>query len=87
MTQSIKIEHPSPYGFHGRDDPEAVVTLDKECSISEWILHVDGSSNVKRNGVVVYLKPLIGEAIKQSFHMGFKASNNEVDYEDMIIGL
>ena len=67
--------------------PEATATLDKECSIGECILHVNWSSNVKGSYVGVYLKTLTGEIIEQSFHLGFKASNNEAEYEAMIADL
>lgn len=67
--------------------PKATTTLHNELSPSEWILQVDGSSNVKGNGKGIYLKSPTGEAIKQSFRLGFKASNNEAEYEVMVVGL
>lgn len=67
--------------------PKATTTLDNELSFGEWILQVDGSSNVNGNGVGVYLKSPTGEVIKQSFRLGFKASNNEAAYEAMVAGL
>ena len=48
---------------------------------------VDGASNVKGLGIVVYLKSTNNEVIEQSFRLGFKASNNEAECEALIAGL
>lgn len=52
-----------------------------------WTLMVDGATNVKGSGVGVYLKSPHNEVIKQPFQLGFKASNNEAEYEALIAGL
>lgn len=53
----------------------------------DWILHVDGSSSIKGSGVGVHLQSPTGELLRQSFRLGFKASNNEAEYEAQIAGL
>ena len=52
-----------------------------------WILHVDGSSNIRGSVVGICLQSPSGEVIEQSFRLGFKASNNEAEYEAVVAGL
>ncbi|KAJ9542222.1 hypothetical protein OSB04_028728 [Centaurea solstitialis] len=52
-----------------------------------WILHVDGSSNVRGSGLGVVLKPSHGSNIVYSIRCDFKATNNETEYEALIAGL
>ncbi|KAJ9555927.1 hypothetical protein OSB04_010541 [Centaurea solstitialis] len=52
-----------------------------------WILHVDGSSNVRGSGLGVVLKPSHGGNIVYSIRCDFKATNNEAEYEALIAGL
>lgn len=61
--------------------------MDDKRSLDEWILQVDGSSIVKGSGVGIYLKTPTGEIIEQSLQLGFKASNNEEEYEAMVARL
>ena len=49
-----------------------------------WILHVDGSSSARGSGIGVHLQSPTGELLQQSFRLGFKASNNEAEYEALI---
>lgn len=53
----------------------------------QWTLMVNRASNVKGSSIGVYLKSPNHEVIKQSFRIGFKASNNEAEYEALIAGL
>ncbi|XP_024013731.1 uncharacterized protein LOC112087864 [Eutrema salsugineum] len=55
--------------------------------VQPWILHVNGSSSHKGSGVRIRLKSPEGEVIEQSFRLGFPASNNEAEYEALIVGL
>lgn len=50
-------------------------------------LFVDGSSNRQGVGAGVVLVSPDGQMLEQSIHLGFKASNNEVEYEALILGL
>ncbi|XP_013601080.1 PREDICTED: uncharacterized protein LOC106308461 [Brassica oleracea var. oleracea] len=56
-------------------------------SSSNWTLHVDGSSTNKGAGAGVQLQSPTRELIRQSFSFGFPASNNEAEYESLIVGL
>ena len=52
----------------------------------KWKLHVDGASSKQGSGIVIQLESPTGEMIKQSFPLGFSASNNEAEYESLIAG-
>ena len=58
-----------------------------ECSNSKWTLTVDGSSNVNRVGIRLVLTSPEGDLIQQAIRCGFKATNNEAEYEALIAGL
>ncbi|KFK40896.1 hypothetical protein AALP_AA2G057300 [Arabis alpina] len=47
-------------------------------------LHVDGSSSKNGSGIGIHLASPTGEILEQSFRLGFKASNNEAEYEAII---
>ncbi|RDY13114.1 Retrovirus-related Pol polyprotein from transposon 17.6, partial [Mucuna pruriens] len=47
---------------------------------------MDGSSNKKGSGVGIILEGLGGVLIEQSIRFGFKASNNQAEYETLLIG-
>ncbi|XP_061360638.1 uncharacterized protein LOC133304610 [Gastrolobium bilobum] len=53
----------------------------------EWVIFVDGSSNVKGSGAGVIVESLQGITVKHSIHFGFKASNNQAEYEAVLAGL
>jgi len=52
-----------------------------------WILNMDGASNSKGTGVGIILTTLEGFLIEQSYSLGFRATNNEAEYEAIIVGL
>ena len=52
-----------------------------------WELHVDGSTHSKGTGVGIVLQNIHGDKIEQAIKCGFKATNNEVEYEALIAGL
>ncbi|XP_027356898.1 uncharacterized protein LOC113866216 [Abrus precatorius] len=52
-----------------------------------WNLHVDGSSNRLGSGAGVILEGPNAFAIEQSIQFGFKASNNQAEYEALLVGL
>ena len=56
-------------------------------SLKRWILNVERASNSKRAGVGVVLTNLDGSIIEQSYTLGFRATNNEAEYEAVIAGL
>ncbi|XP_033138071.1 uncharacterized protein LOC108870454 [Brassica rapa] len=53
----------------------------------EWILHVDGSSNVRGDGVGIVLTSPTGNTASRVVRCNFKATNNESEYEALIAGL
>ncbi|KAJ0942260.1 putative integrase, catalytic core, ribonuclease H domain, ribonuclease H-like superfamily [Helianthus annuus] len=52
-----------------------------------WILHTDGSSNIKGTGLGILLKSPQGDIIPHSIACEFQATNNEAEYEALIAGL
>ncbi|KAM1107220.1 hypothetical protein ACFX2B_003960 [Malus domestica] len=52
-----------------------------------WNLHDDGASNYKGSGAGVVLVTPDGSMLKQAITLGFKASNNEAEYEALFAGL
>ncbi|KAL5551104.1 hypothetical protein UlMin_001280 [Ulmus minor] len=56
-------------------------------SHSSWTLSVDGSSNMSGAGLGLVLISPEGEIIQQAIKCGFKATNNEAEYEALIAGL
>ncbi|KAF8096217.1 hypothetical protein N665_0315s0003 [Sinapis alba] len=63
--------------------------LDQDLTLpsDNWILQVGGSSSVKGSGIGIHLQSPTGDLLQQSFQLGFKASNNEAEYESLISGL
>ena len=53
----------------------------------EWILHVDGSSNVRGAGVGIVLTSPTGNTALRAIRFNFKATNNESEYKALIAGL
>ena len=47
---------------------------------------MDGASQQKEAGLGMQLKALIGEVIEQAICLNFPTSNNEVEYEAIVIG-
>ncbi|XP_059670727.1 uncharacterized protein LOC132316237 [Cornus florida] len=52
-----------------------------------WDLFVDGSSTAQASGAGLALVSLEGENIQYALRFGFKATNNEAEYEALIAGL
>ncbi|XP_048617108.1 uncharacterized protein LOC125604234 [Brassica napus] len=53
----------------------------------EWILHVDGSNNVRGAGMGIVLTSPTGNTASRTVRCNFKATNNESEYEALIAGL
>jgi len=51
------------------------------------VLSVDGSSNQQGSGVDVILEGPDGLLIEQALRFAFKASNNQAEYEALIVGM
>jgi len=52
-----------------------------------WVLSVDGSSNQKCSGAGVILEGPNGLLIEQALWFAFKVSNNQAEYEALIVGM
>nr|XP_010942832.1 uncharacterized protein LOC105060721 [Elaeis guineensis] len=52
-----------------------------------WTLHVDGSSNASRVGVELSFTSSEGDIVGYALRFDFSATNNEVEYKDLIAGL
>ncbi|XP_059654497.1 uncharacterized protein LOC132301242 [Cornus florida] len=64
---------------HGVDEQEETE--------STWTLYVDGSVNARASGAGLVLVSPEGECIKYAIRFGFKATNNEAEYEALLAGL
>ncbi|KAL0367549.1 UNVERIFIED_CONTAM: hypothetical protein Sradi_3645000 [Sesamum radiatum] len=53
----------------------------------KWLLHVDGSSTAQGSGVDIVITTPQSEDLEFAIKFGFKASNNEAEYEALVIGI
>ncbi|KAL0313245.1 UNVERIFIED_CONTAM: Ribonuclease HI [Sesamum radiatum] len=51
------------------------------------LLHVDGSSTIQGSGAGIVITSPQGEDLEFAIKFGFKASNNEAEYEALVIGM
>ncbi|GFS29293.1 hypothetical protein Acr_00g0006120 [Actinidia rufa] len=56
-------------------------------ALAHWILFVDGSSNQHGCGAGLVIRAPSGEQMEYAIRMGFKATNNEAEYEALLAGL
>ncbi|RDX88404.1 hypothetical protein CR513_30003, partial [Mucuna pruriens] len=52
-----------------------------------WFLLMDGASNQMRSGAGVILEGPNGVLIEQSLHFEFRTSNNQAEYEVLLVGM
>ncbi|KAL0394642.1 UNVERIFIED_CONTAM: hypothetical protein Slati_4430400 [Sesamum latifolium] len=52
-----------------------------------WLLHVDGSSTMQGSGAGIVITSPQGEDLEFAIKFSFKASNNEAEYEALVIGM
>ena len=76
----------------GNKDKEKVTEIEQKQSWkqffdSTWKVFVDGSSTSKRASAGIVLQSPEGPVIEQALTLGFKASNNEAEYEALIAKL
>ncbi|XP_074277410.1 uncharacterized protein LOC141601048 [Silene latifolia] len=69
------------------EEEKDILNLEEDKGEQVWELHVDGASNTRGAGVGLVLKSLRGDLIVQAVRCEFKATNNEVEYEALILGL
>ncbi|KAL0400045.1 UNVERIFIED_CONTAM: hypothetical protein Sradi_2347800 [Sesamum radiatum] len=52
-----------------------------------WLLHVDGSSTAQGSGAGIVLTTPQGDDMEFAVKFEFKASNNEAEYEALVLGM
>ncbi|XP_074342137.1 uncharacterized protein LOC141679568 [Apium graveolens] len=72
-------EEPEPMDM----DPEP----EKDASPGAWTLKVDGSSTTERSRAGLILKSPEGFTVQTAISFGFPATNNQAEYEALIVGL
>ncbi|KAL0439155.1 UNVERIFIED_CONTAM: hypothetical protein Slati_2398500 [Sesamum latifolium] len=63
------------------------MTIKEASQDQKWLLHVDGSSTAQGSGAGIVITTPQGENLEFAIKFGFKASNNEAEYEALVIGL
>ena len=66
---------------------EPTETAQLASNLPIWRLFVDGASNAQGSGVGIIMTSSDGIDMKYALRFGFQASNNEAEYEIVIIGL
>ena len=66
---------------------EKLVGTISQYGISAWEVYVDGASNQKGSGIGLVLISPEKVIIEKSLRMDFSATNNEVEYEVLLIGM
>ena len=69
--------------FSPKNDLEMVYHVENQ----SWRVFVDGASSAMKAGAGIALITPEGIRLEHSFRLGFKASNNEAEYEALITGL
>ncbi|KAL0394778.1 UNVERIFIED_CONTAM: hypothetical protein Slati_4444000 [Sesamum latifolium] len=60
------------------------VSLGDASKDEKWLLHVDGSSTIQGSGAGIVITSPQGEDLEFAVKFGFKASNNEAEYEALM---
>ncbi|KAL0458773.1 UNVERIFIED_CONTAM: Pro-Pol polyprotein [Sesamum latifolium] len=63
------------------------ITIKEASQDQKWLLHVDGSSTEQGSGAGIVITTPQSEDLEFAIKFGFKASNNEAEYEALVIGL
>ncbi|KAL0411741.1 UNVERIFIED_CONTAM: hypothetical protein Slati_3763800 [Sesamum latifolium] len=69
------------------DSEMAGMSVEDTSSDQVWLLHVDGSSTTQGSGVGIVITSPQGKNLEFAIKFGFKASNNEAEYEALVIGM
>ena len=56
-------------------------------SLKWWTLNVNGAFRKTGADIILQLKSPAGEKIEQAIRLGFSASNNELEYEVILVGI
>ncbi|KAL0453941.1 UNVERIFIED_CONTAM: hypothetical protein Slati_1372200 [Sesamum latifolium] len=65
----------------------AGMSVEDTSSDQVWLLHVDGSSMTQGSGAGIVITSPQGKDLEFAIKFGFKASNNEAEYEALVIGM
>ena len=71
------------------NNPSSIISAEAQLDLvkGRWDLFVDGASNSKGLGAGVVLVSPEGLVLEQAVRLKFLASNNEAEYEALLIGL
>ena len=58
-----------------------------EENVAQWNIHKDGSSNRRAGGAGAVIQTLKGDKIKCMIRVDFPTTNNEAEYEALVVGL
>ena len=72
--------------FVGNMDEKLVGTI-SQYRLPTWEVYVDGVSNQKGSGVGLILMFLEKVVIEKSLRLDFSATNNEAEYETLLVGM
>ena len=70
----------------GNMDEKLVGTI-SQYRLPTWEVYVDGASNQKSSGVRLVLISAEKVTIEKSLRLDFSATNNEAEYEALLIGM
>ena len=70
----------------GNMDEKLVGTI-SQYRLPTWEVYVDGASNQKGSGVGLVLMSLEKVVIEKSLRLDFSATNNEAEYETLLVGM
>ncbi|KAL0402099.1 UNVERIFIED_CONTAM: hypothetical protein Slati_4239800 [Sesamum latifolium] len=65
----------------------AGISVEDTSKDQKWLLHVDGSSTIQGSGAGIIITSPQGEDLEFAIKFGLKASNNEAEYEALVIGM
>ena len=51
-----------------------------------WTLHIDKTSRASSHGIGLILRSPIGKQVEQAIRLNFSTSNNETEYEVVLVG-
>ncbi|KAL0288369.1 UNVERIFIED_CONTAM: Ribonuclease HI [Sesamum angustifolium] len=63
------------------------ISLGDTPKVEKWLLHVDRSSTIQGSGVCIVVTSPHGEDLEFAVKFGLKASNNEAEYEALLVGM
>ena len=67
-------------------DEKSVGLISAQCA-SPWKVYVDGAANQRGSGVGLVLVSLEKITIEKSLRLGFSTTNNEAEYETLLMGM